>query len=70
MNLRWGRDPHPACGVCLANLPQEKMARDQLVFYLNGKRVELNDADPETTLIQFVRSIGALAPSAVAVDSS
>ena len=39
-------------------LPQEKMVRDQLVFYLNGKRVELNDAEPELTLIQFVRSVG------------
>eukprot|EP01029_Cantina_marsupialis_P026769 TRINITY_DN727_c0_g1_i1.p1 TRINITY_DN727_c0_g1~~TRINITY_DN727_c0_g1_i1.p1 ORF type:complete len:805 (-),score=300.72 TRINITY_DN727_c0_g1_i1:98-2404(-) len=34
------------------------MYTNELVFYLNGKEHRLTDVDPETTLLQFVRSAG------------
>ena len=33
-------------------------ARNYMIFYLNGKRVELHDADPDITLLEYLRSVG------------
>lgn len=32
--------------------------RSELVFFLNSKKVVLNDVQPETTLLQYLRSTG------------
>jgi xanthine dehydrogenase/oxidase len=31
---------------------------DTIVFYLNGTRVELDEIDPEVTLLEYLRGIG------------
>ena len=33
-------------------------ARTKMIFYLNGKRMELMDADPDMTVLEYLRSIG------------
>ncbi|CAG8450196.1 3393_t:CDS:10 [Diversispora eburnea] len=45
-------------------MPSEKVVSGdiefspKLAFYLNGTRIEINNPDPDTTLLQYVRSIG------------
>jgi xanthine dehydrogenase iron-sulfur cluster and FAD-binding subunit A len=44
---------HEAFGV-LNHFIEE--AKSKLEFYINGTRIELNDPDPEHTLLDFIRS--------------
>lgn len=31
---------------------------DTIVFYLNGSRIELDEIDPEVTLLEYIRGVG------------
>ncbi|XP_024052534.1 xanthine dehydrogenase/oxidase [Terrapene carolina triunguis] len=49
-------DPHKACSVISSEFGQvHTMASDQLVFFVNGKKVVEKNVDPETTLLTYLR---------------
>ncbi|XP_065256620.1 xanthine dehydrogenase/oxidase [Emys orbicularis] len=49
-------DPHKACSVISSEFGQvHRMASDQLVFFVNGKKVVEKNVDPETTLLTYLR---------------
>lgn len=52
--------PHPAVSNEAIQLLNKVTAEycDKLRFYLNGTRVVLDDADPEVTLLEYLRGIG------------
>ena len=36
----------------------DQFVESELLFYLNGKKIVLQKVEPETTVLQYVRSIG------------
>jgi xanthine dehydrogenase/oxidase len=52
--------PEPAVSPQSTNSLSEVTASytDTLRFYLNGTKVVLDDADPEVTLLEYLRGIG------------
>ncbi|CAB1429617.1 unnamed protein product [Pleuronectes platessa] len=50
-----GTGPGPQTGTGTGPGPQTRSASDPLLFFVNGKKIVEKDADPETTLLTYLR---------------
>jgi aerobic-type carbon monoxide dehydrogenase small subunit (CoxS/CutS family) len=51
-------DADPVASDIVSTVERPEDMTNKLVFYLNGERIEIEDADADTSLLDYVRSVG------------